>query len=190
MHPMHHFRNDTSLPAAINTAATITGTFRSLEQKIINTKEGTNAESDATERPEENGDHWTWIRDFKVRQVDLEIIDIHKRVNESSYKHNFDSLHDAYVQAVKEYDRETIKTFTTDVQDMITDSLTVLQHWGSLHLLWLYPFAESIPRENLRHIMTGEEKGDIIKQRLAKDDWSGTGILDKTDFIIVLAFNY
>ena len=146
MHPMHHFRNDTSLLAAINTAATITGTFRSLEQKIINTKEGTNAESDATERPEENGDHWKWIRDFKVRQVDLEIIDIHKRVNESSYKHNFDSLHDAYVQAVKANDRETMRTFTTDVQDMITDSLTVLQHWGSLHLLWLYPFAESIPR--------------------------------------------
>ena len=35
--------------------------------------------------------------------------------------------------------------------------------------------------------MTGDERGHVIKQRLAKDGWSGTGILDKTDVIIVLA---
>ena len=83
LHPMHHFRNGRSLLAAINTAATIAGNFRWLEQKITNTKDATiNAESDAEGRATKNGAHWRWLRDFKLRQLDLEIMDIHKRVND------------------------------------------------------------------------------------------------------------
>ena len=132
LHPLHHFRNENSLVSAISIAATITATIRELEQTIIKTKDGTDANRDATERPQDNKHHWTWIRNYNMQNQDLEIVDVFNRVNESAYKPNLDEFHDVYVKALAENDKDTLASFTTDVQDIIIDALTALQNWGNL----------------------------------------------------------
>ena len=85
-----------------------------------------------------------------MRQLDQEVIDIHRRMDESGCKHDIDKLHNTYVNAIATNDTELLESFSDDTIEFIKDALQVLQQWGSETLFWILSFGESFPREDLR----------------------------------------